>query len=150
VTDLARRLMPMIRYPTGDRGTWVDREDGRFRLLGRSDEGARVGPITVYLEDLRAVVRQVADGRPLVGMQVLQRRKDARDELVVRIAGDLGDPDTVGKAVATRLDEIRPMFAEHVEAGLINPLTVECVPASGLAVNSRTGKLLRLIDERQP
>ncbi|MDX3714530.1 AMP-binding protein [Streptomyces europaeiscabiei] len=150
VTDLARRLMPVIRYPTGDRGAWVDRQEGLFRLLGRSDEGARVGPITVYLEDLRAVVQHVAAGRPLVGMQVVQRRKDTRDELVVRIAGDLGDPDTVGKAVASRLDEIRPMFAEHVEAGLINPLTVECVPAAGLVVNSRTGKLLRLIDERTP
>lgn len=150
VTDLARRLMPVIRYPTGDRGEWVDRADWRFRLLGRSDEGARVGPITLYLDDLRAVVRHVAGGRPLVGTQVVQRRKDAKDELVLRVSGDLGDPETVGKAIAARLDEIRPMFAEHVEAGLINPLTVEWVPASGLAVNPRTGKLLRLIDERRP
>ncbi|MDX3588225.1 AMP-binding protein [Streptomyces europaeiscabiei] len=150
VTDLARRLMPVIRYPTGDRGEWVDREDGRFRLLGRSDEGARVGPITLYLEDLRAVVRHVADGRPLAGMQVVQRRKAAKDELVLRVAGDLGDPVTAGKAIAARLDEIRPMFAEHVEAGLINPLSVEWVPAARLTVNPRTGKLLRLIDERQP
>lgn len=101
--------MPVIRYPTGDRGEWVDREDGRFRLLGRSDEGARVGPITLYLEDLRAVVRHVADGRPLVGMQVVQRRKAAKDELVLRVAGDLGDPVTAGKAIAARLDKIRPM-----------------------------------------
>ncbi|GHH85362.1 hypothetical protein [Streptomyces capitiformicae] len=38
VTDLGCRLMPVIRYPTGDRGEWVDRGAGRFRLLGRSDE----------------------------------------------------------------------------------------------------------------
>lgn len=101
--------MPVIRYPTGDRGEWVDREDGRFRLLGRSDEGAWVGPITLYLEDLRAVVRHVAGGRPLVGMQVVQRRKAAKDELVLRVAGDLGDPVTAGKAIAARLDKIRPM-----------------------------------------
>ncbi|GHH85364.1 hypothetical protein [Streptomyces capitiformicae] len=40
------------------------------------------------------------------------------------------------------------MFAEHVEAGLINPLTVEWVQPSGLAANSRTSKLIQLIDER--
>jgi hypothetical protein len=33
--------------------------------------------------------------------------------------------DTAGKAIAARLDGIRPKFAEHVEAGLIDPLTVK-------------------------
>ncbi|GHE52651.1 hypothetical protein [Streptomyces capitiformicae] len=83
-------------------------------------------------------------------MQVVQRRKDARDELVLRIAGDPGDGDTAGKAIAARLDEIRPMFAEHVEAGLINRLTVEWVQPSGLTVNPRTDKAIWLIDELHP
>ncbi|GHE52659.1 hypothetical protein GCM10017771_74930 [Streptomyces capitiformicae] len=32
---------------TNSRGGWVDRGAGRFGLLGRSDEGARVAPITL-------------------------------------------------------------------------------------------------------
>jgi phenylacetate-CoA ligase len=63
-TDLVRRLMPVIRYPVGDVAEWVDHEDRRFRLLGRSEKGARVGPVTVYLEDLRAVVEAAVSGDP--------------------------------------------------------------------------------------
>jgi hypothetical protein len=33
--------------------------------------------------------------------------------------------DAAGKAIAARLDAIRPKFAEHVGAGLIDPLTVK-------------------------
>lgn len=40
------------------------------------------------------------------------------------------------------------MRAQHVRAGLINPLKVEYVPLSELKVNGRSGKIVRLIDER--
>ncbi|WP_324787468.1 phenylacetate--CoA ligase family protein [Streptomyces sp. H51] len=147
-TDLVRRLMPVIRYPVGDVAEWVDQEDGRFRLLGRSETGARLGPMTVYLEDLRAVVDEVSGGRPISGMQAVQRRRDAKDELVLRIAGEIEDPERFAALVVARFDELRPAFGEHVGAGMIHPLTVEHVPLAKLAVNPRSGKLVRLLDQR--
>ena len=39
VTNLFRTLMPIIRYPAGDRAEWVDLERRRFRLVGRSAAG---------------------------------------------------------------------------------------------------------------
>ncbi|QUQ65618.1 phenylacetate--CoA ligase family protein [Kutzneria sp. CA-103260] len=141
VTDLVRRLQPVIRYPVGDLAEWVDPAAGTFRLLGRSDEGARVGPVTLYLDDLRSIVEQAVG--PVSGMQVVLRRRDSKDQLVLRLAGT-GSRDSI----ASRLSEVRPMFADHVRRGLIQPLAVEWVKTTDLHTNPRTGKLVRLLDER--
>ncbi|MFI6844372.1 phenylacetate--CoA ligase family protein [Kitasatospora sp. NPDC050467] len=147
-TDLVRRLMPVIRYPVGDLAEWVDFPRRRLRLLGRSEEGARVGVVTVYLEDLRALLAATGGHGPIVGHQVVLRHRAERDELVLRLAAPGGgNPDLEGE-LTTRLGETRPMFADHVRKGLIHPLAFEWVAPDGLAVNPRTGKLVRLLDER--
>lgn len=148
VTDLVRTLQPVLRYPVGDLAEWVDFADGTFRLLGRSDEGARVGPVTVYLDDLRSIVEGAAAGQSITGIQVVLRRKEAKDQLVLRLGGTVTGEEQLAKAIAARLDEVRPMFADHVAKGLIQPLAVEWAGPNGLTVNPRTGKLVRLIDER--
>jgi phenylacetate-CoA ligase len=139
-TDLTRRLQPMIRYPVGDLAEWVDVEDGIFRLLGRADEGARVGPVTLHLDHLRAAVDRA--GITHNGVQVVIRRVDARDQLVLRIAGEPQDISAVRDAVYV----ISPRFELQVGRGVVAPLAVDWVPA--LEVNPRTGKTVRLIDER--
>ena len=53
LTNLTRLLMPVIRYPAGDRAMWVEPEASpcrKFALLGRSEEAARVGPVSLYYE----------------------------------------------------------------------------------------------------
>ena len=44
ITNLTRRLMPVIRYPMGDAAEWTDYSSRKFRLCGRSAVGVRVGP----------------------------------------------------------------------------------------------------------
>ncbi|MGW6933970.1 phenylacetate--CoA ligase family protein [Lentzea sp. NPDC054927] len=139
-TDLTRRLQPMIRYPVGDLAEWVDVEDGIFRLLGRADEGARVGPVTLHLDHLRAAVDRA--GVVHNGVQIVIRRVDARDQLVLRIAAEPQDFDAVRDEVYV----ISPRFELQVGRGTVAPLAVEWVPA--LEVNPRSGKTVRLIDER--
>ncbi|WP_394615769.1 phenylacetate--CoA ligase family protein [Lentzea sp. JNUCC 0626] len=139
-TDLTRRLQPMIRYPVGDLAAWVDVEDGIFRLLGRADEGARVGPVTLHLDHLRDAVDRA--GVVHQGVQVVIRRVDSRDQLVLRIAAAEQDPSRVRDEV----DVISPRFALQVGRGVVAPLAVEWV--SALEVNPRTGKTVRLLDER--
>ncbi|WP_035805947.1 phenylacetate--CoA ligase family protein [Kitasatospora mediocidica] len=151
-TDLARRLMPVIRYPVGDLAEWVDFPQRRFRLLGRSEEGARVGPVTVYLEDLRALVESTDEAGLVAEVQVVLRHREERDELVLRLAGPAEDAGqakaALADALAARLAQTRPMFADHADRGLIHPLAVEWVGPGALAINPRTGKLVRLVDER--
>ena len=49
--------MPIIRYPVGDNAVWI--EPGRkLRIIGRAEEGARVGPVTVYYDDMRLVLEK--------------------------------------------------------------------------------------------
>lgn len=139
-TDLTRRLQPMIRYPVGDLAEWVDAEDGIFRLLGRADEGARVGPVTLHLDHLRAAVDRA--GIAHNGVQVVIRRVDAQDQLVLRIAAEAQD----SSALRDEVYVISPRFELQVGRGVVAPLAVDWVPA--LEVNPRTGKTVRLIDER--
>ncbi|RAG81760.1 phenylacetate--CoA ligase family protein [Streptacidiphilus pinicola] len=160
-TDLARRLMPVIRYPVGDLAEWTDFPRRRFRLLGRAEEGARVGVVTVYLEDLRGVVAAADPHHRIADLQIVLRHRGERDELVLRLAdnaegeqaGSAGAPrdgerQALAQDIARRLCQARPMFDEQARRGLIHPLAVEWVGAQDLTVNPRTGKLVRLIDER--
>lgn len=46
ITNLERRLMPIIRYPMGDVAEWVDFNHRTFRLCGRGGQvGIRLGPV---------------------------------------------------------------------------------------------------------
>ncbi|WP_280691443.1 MULTISPECIES: phenylacetate--CoA ligase family protein [unclassified Kitasatospora] len=157
-TDLVRRLMPIIRYPVGDLAQWVDYPRRRLRLLGRAEEGARVGPVTLYLDDLRTLVKESDVQGRVSEVQVVLRHREARDELVLRLAHTAKMVElavaaqqarrAIENALARRLAVERPMFTDHVERGVIHPLAVEWVSLEELAVNARTGKLVRLVDER--
>ncbi|MFE0515484.1 phenylacetate--CoA ligase family protein [Streptomyces sp. NPDC058964] len=150
VTDLRRRLMPVLRYPAGDRAEWVDPDAGVFRILGRAEEGVRVGPVSLYTEDVHHIVRAAdADGE-VTGVQLVVRRHGGRDGLVLRLA--TGEPtdrtSALGDAVAAAVLAQRPAYRDAAVAGHVGPLTVEWVRHRDLAVNSRSGKLVRVVDER--
>lgn len=153
VTQLFRRLMPVIRYPAGDRAEWTDADSGTFRILGRAEEGVRVGPVSLYWQDaLTAVAAADTEGR-VIGTQLVVRRWAGRDGLVLRLATAPGDDDpatleVLAKAVVCELDAARPHYSDSVAAGFIHPPRVEWARHRDLAVNSRTGKLIRVIDER--
>ncbi|KMO97667.1 phenylacetate--CoA ligase family protein [Streptomyces roseus] len=152
VTQLYRHLMPVIRYPAGDRAEWIGAEGGAFRILGRAQEGVRVGPVSLYAQDVTDAVA-VADAHGLVtGTQLVVRRWEGRDGLVLRLATAAGqDPaalEVLAKAVVTGLDAARPLYPDSVAAGFVHPLRVEWARHRDLVVNPRTGKLVRVLDER--
>ncbi|MER6251975.1 phenylacetate--CoA ligase family protein [Streptomyces sp. NPDC001584] len=157
VTSLFRRLMPIIRYPAGDRAEWTGTGPGHFRILGRAEEGVRVGPVSLYTQDAQdAVAAADTEGR-VVGMQLVVRRWDGRDGLVLRLAtapgDDVGDQVAGGRAalaeaVVTELEAVRPLYPDSVRAGFVHPLSVEWARHRDLAVNPRSGKLVRVLDER--
>ncbi|MFF4548508.1 phenylacetate--CoA ligase family protein [Streptomyces sp. NPDC001435] len=150
VTDLRRRLMPVLRYPVGDRAEWDDPDAGVFRILGRAEEGVRVGPVSLYTEDVHAIVRAADTDGEVTGLQLVVRRRDGRDGLVLRLA--TGEPKdaqgALGAAIAAAVLAQRPAYGTAAAAGHVDPLTVEWVRHRDLAVNSRSGKLVRVVDER--
>ncbi|BFV55481.1 hypothetical protein KCMC57_up05850 [Kitasatospora sp. CMC57] len=150
VTNLFRTLMPVLRYPAGDRAEWVDPERQRFRLLGRSLEGGRVGTVAMPIEDVRAVlVANDPDGF-MVGLQMVHRRWDGRDGLILRLGYVNEPPAELGRQLVEAVYAARPLFPAEVAAGAIHHLGIEWVPTSELVTNPRTGKLQQVLDERPP
>lgn len=143
--------------PCGDRAEWTGTGPGHFRILGRAEEGVRVGPVSLYTQDAQDAVASADTAGHVVGMQLVVRRWDGRDGLVLRLATAPGD-DTSGavdggrealaKAVLTELETVRPLYPDSVRAGFVHPLSVEWARHRDLTVNPRSGKLVRVLDER--
>ncbi|MEV7181967.1 phenylacetate--CoA ligase family protein [Kitasatospora sp. NPDC093679] len=148
VTNLFRTLMPILRYPAGDRAEWLDADCRRFRLLGRSEEGGRVGIVSMPSEDVRAVLVAADPERHIAGMQMVQRRWDGRDGIVLRLGCTEQPPADLTERLIAAVYAARPTYPEEVAAGAIHPLTIEWVPRSELVTNPRTGKLRQVVDER--
>ena len=156
LTNLNRRLMPIIRYPVGDRGEWLDpvgTPDRRFRLLGRTEEGARVGPMTLYVDDILALLAGLHSAGANFGVQSFQLcvdHIDRSDRLTLRLA--VAAPHQRTEADSTRVRDAlyaaRHMFPGLVDEGVVHPLVVEWIAPSALHTNPRTGKLLRVVDRR--
>ncbi|MFD4415409.1 phenylacetate--CoA ligase family protein [Streptomyces sp. NPDC058476] len=150
VTDLRRRLMPVLRYPAGDRAEWVDRDAGIFRILGRAQEGVRVGPVSLHTQDVLDVVAAADAFGEVTGLQLVVRRLDGRDGLTLRIAvaDPKADHEALGVSVVAAVLAQRPLYASATAAAHVNALSVEWVRYADLAVNARSGKLIRVVDER--
>ncbi|MFE3866423.1 phenylacetate--CoA ligase family protein [Streptomyces goshikiensis] len=152
VTQLYRRLMPIIRYPAGDRAEWTGSEGGSFRILGRTDEGVRVGPVSLYWKDATNAVAE-ADTEDLVtGMQLVVRRWEGRDGLVLRLATATCHAPSclalLAEKIITELNATRPFYPHSATMGFVHPLLVEWTSHRDLVVNTRSGKLVRVLDER--
>jgi phenylacetate-CoA ligase len=152
VTQLFRSLMPVIRYPAGDRAEWIDTESEVFRILGRAEEGVRVGPVSLYWDDATSAIAAADTNGLITGTQLVVRRWAGRDGLILRLATAPGhDPvalDALAKAVVTGLNTARPLYPDSVDTGFVHPLGVEWTCHRDLVVNSRSGKLVRVLDER--
>jgi phenylacetate-CoA ligase len=154
LTNLTRKLMPVIRYPAGDRAQWVEAEGTpcrKFALLGRSEEAARVGPVSLYYDDVRQVIQGLSEPKGIGAFQMLLTHEEGRDRLTIRIA--VADPRAVAASAAAGLEQAlfaaRPLFAQIVQSGKALPLRVEWLRLSELETNPRTGKLKRMVDSRR-
>jgi len=148
VTNLFRTLMPIIRYPVGDRAEWADVERRHFRLVGRSAEGARVGTIAMPTEDVRAALTAADPDHFMTGMQMVQRRWDGRDGLILRLGYTEQPPPELTARLLAAVHAARPDYEIYAADGMIHELVIEWVPRGELVTNPRTGKLRQVLDER--
>lgn len=153
VTNLTRLLMPIIRYPAGDLACWTEppgTPDRRFRLMGRSEEGARIGPATLYVEDVRRVLAAFRERIGAADFQMLVNHDEHRDRLVLRVASDTPAAQHAALAgeIVAALHAARPMLGDLLGQDMIHPLAVEWVALGALEYNERSGKLKRVIDRR--
>lgn len=148
ITNLTRRLMPVIRYPMGDAAEWVDYGSRKFRLRGRGSVGVRVGPASYDLTSLKEIVLISLKGENVNGFQVLLRRAQGKDEMVFRIASQPKNPEQSSQKVREELDRVHKEWAREVAEGMVNPLVIEWISIQALHYNARSGKLREIVDLR--
>jgi phenylacetate-CoA ligase len=153
ITNLIRVLLPIIRYPVGDRAMWIDPPGAskrRFRLLGRSGEAARLASENIYYDDLRSMLDKFRSQLGISNYQIVLSRRDGIDLMTLRIAATAAK-DTLAKETAAVVEEIyqsRPGIRDLVKVRRSLPPEIEWVNASELYLNDRTGKLKRIIDNK--
>lgn len=153
ITNYARRLMPVIRYTVGDRGRWIDpagTPGRRFKVLGRTAKGARVGPMTLYMEDIQRLLDNNCPAGSFGTFQIIVTHEDRRDRCTLRISclEPPADKTALDAKITEDLYHERHMFPDLIKDGAVHPLVIEWVTPDQLETNPRTGKLMRLIDRR--
>lgn len=152
VTNLTRKLMPIIRYPAGDLAMWVESPETpyrKFKLQGRSDEAARLGTLSVYFEDTRTMVMNALKDSSGLQFQMILNHFEHKDELTLRLAGhSLGPSKSVQEKVLAAFKIEKPVYDDLLKKHLIHPLKIEIVEMNQMEGNLRTGKLKRVIDNR--
>ena len=148
ITNLTRRLMPIIRYPMGDIAEWVDYSSRKFRLCGRGAVGVRVGPTSYDMTSLKDIVSRSLKNEKVHGFQVLLKRAQGLDEMAFRIACQPDDPEQSAREVHEEMDRVHKEFAKEVAERFVKPLVIEWVSVQELHYNARSGKLKDIIDLR--
>jgi len=153
VTNLNRKLMPLIRYPAGDMAMWCETEDKpnrKFKLLGRSQESARIGPATLYVQDIMDVLKHFHQEVHILNFQILITHEAQKDKAVLRVVPALmpSKKEELSKKIIAHLYNQRVMFKELLANNIIHPISVEWCEADALESNARTGKTKRILDKR--
>ena len=148
-TNLSRLGMPIIRYPTGDKGKWCLSGVGeRFHLLGRSEEGARVGPVTVTREDILEAFKSSGLFHLIDLFQLQIDRIHGFDQLTLMFSSrkilDLREIEILKEHFYLQ----RKMFKDCVSQGVLAPLQVIQLGTDEFSRNPRTGKLIFIADKR--
>jgi len=151
-TAMPRRLTPVVRYRVGDRARWLDgmcpcgRTTPIFELLGRGDDVLRVGFDSIDYAYIQDCVRRV---RGLLGsVQMRKEREAGRDRLVVRVETRVRSRQALAGALSREILSRRPTLEKSVAQKSVWPVRVEFLAPGRLPRNPRTGKLIRVIDDR--
>ena len=153
ITNLARGLMPVIRYPSGDMARWVEPEGSpnrKFLLLGRAGEGVRFfGPI-FYYNDVGNLLFPLNEQYGLLNFQMISERPEGKDRLTLRIAlrERRDDEAELEHKVRQLMDDRYEYLRHNVLEGIMWPLAVEFVTPEQLETSPVTGKSLRVIEKR--
>jgi phenylacetate-CoA ligase len=153
VSNLNRRLMPLIRYPVGDLAIWCESEgtpNRKFRLIGRSQEGARIGPATLYVQDVVAVLEHFKAEVSILNFQILITHDAQKDRALIKVVPEQmpNNPQELSTAIIEHLYDERSMFKELLEGKLIHPIALEWCHSDALESNPRTGKTKHILDHR--
>ncbi|MBI5623576.1 MAG: hypothetical protein HY924_07350 [Elusimicrobia bacterium] len=150
ITSLLKHAFPLIRYELGDAARLLPVPcpcGGTARVLeylGRCDDTLCVGQLNVRYRDFEAALRRFA----VSALQVAARNEAKGESLVVRIETSAKADGLSAKLRASLLGSM-PKLRERLSDGGLAGLAVEVHRPGSLARNTRSGKLMTLLDERR-
>jgi len=156
LTNIDRKLMPVIRYDVGDRGKWINkpcacgRKVRLFELLGRSDEVLIIGGDNITVDGISAAVSHVQG----LSQNFTMYGKFAGPldllEIHVESLSEVSDEEktVLGAQLLEVILKQKTTLAAFLSAkSIANPKIVVLDP-NGIPRNPRTGKIKRVIEER--
>ncbi|BBP71010.1 hypothetical protein PHLH6_30140 [Pseudomonas sp. Seg1] len=151
ITSLHRRLMPLIRYPVGDRACWREPAGSarrKFALKGRSADSQRVrlGILSLMPQEIGALIQHTANSDD---WQLLIEQVGHTDVLSLKWVATAQSPAVadVNRDLEAGLVEQYPLIAQLRADHLLN-LRIECCPHGDLSRHARSGKCMRVVDLR--
>jgi phenylacetate-CoA ligase len=151
ITNLSRRLMPLIRYPVGDLACWREPATTpmrKFALMGRSasSQRVRVSSLTLLIEDIASIVQCATASED---WQLLISQSANVDIVCLKWVPDALKPETADANTALYRDLIEhyPLITSLCAEGLLDVQVVRCT-SGALARHPRSGKHQRVVDLR--
>lgn len=151
ITNLTRRLMPLIRYPVGDLACWREPAGAamrKFALLGRSasSQRVRVSSLTLLIEDIAGIVQRITARDD---WQLVISQSASVDILCLKWVPDVLSPETAqtNATLHRALIEQYPLIAQLCIDDQLELQVADCVPDE-LTRHPRSGKHQRIVDQR--
>ncbi|WP_166223730.1 phenylacetate--CoA ligase family protein [Pseudomonas atagonensis] len=152
LTNPQRRLMPLIRYPVGDRACWLEPVGTamrKFALMGRSasSQRVRVGILSLIPEEIGACVQTCTASDH---WQLLIEQAAHKDVLILKWVPAATSPahGDAERALLARLIEDYSLI-EQLQAQQLLELHIQTCTLEDLARHPRSGKCLRVHDLRR-
>ncbi|MFG6202817.1 phenylacetate--CoA ligase family protein [Pseudomonas retamae] len=151
VTNLTRRLMPLIRYPVGDLACWREPATAamrKFALMGRSGSSRRirVGSLTLLTEDIQRIVQRTTGSED---WQLIIGQSASVDIVTLKWLADaqMTANAPVNAALHSELIGLYPLITQLCAQQLLEVQVLRCT-AGQLARHPRSGKHQRVVDLR--
>ncbi|MGE8177465.1 phenylacetate--CoA ligase family protein [Pseudomonas fluorescens] len=151
ITNLTRKLMPLLRYPVGDRACWREPSgtpQRKFALLGRSEQSIRIriGVMSLFQEEIAEILQRLAD---CWQWQLVIESVGIKDRMTLMWAPAQGacSIDTKTLAIHAALLGQYPDISQMIGNDQLECVVSPC-PASALLLHPRSGKQRRIVDLR--
>ena len=147
ITNLVRKLQPIIRYRIGDMAKWIDKEKGIFQLAGRAGEDFKLGGAYVTIGEFERGISEFDE----LSMNFQLVLEDVGNQMDIILTVECDEPekhqDTAFK-LRSRLQELIKDLKGGEELGFFHKYEVVLQPLGSLPRNPITGKIKKIIDKR--
>ncbi len=151
LTNLTRRLMPVIRYPVGDLACWREPAGTpmrKFALMGRSmnSQRVRVSVLSLDTGDIGELVRKIAASDD---WQLLIEQRASQDLLSLKWVpcSQTADISQASSTLRRALIDQYPLI-EKLQSDQLLELNVIACANDELTCHPRSGKHQRVVDRR--